>query len=293
MICELCPRRCGAERNENTGAGFCRMPAAPVIARAAKHYWEEPCISGESGSGAVFFSGCTLRCAFCQNMEISAGGFGRRVSAERLREIFEELIADGANNINLVSPTPYVPWILKALEKPLAAPVVWNTGGYERVGTLRALEGKVQIYLPDLKYVSPALSEKYSGAADYFEHASRAIREMFRQTGPYVIGDDGLMRSGVVIRHLMIPGELEETKRVIDWAAENFKSGDIKFSLMSQYTPRPDAKGSLARRVTGAEYRAACGYMRDCGIDDGFFQERRAAREEYTPPFDLTGVEKP
>lgn len=268
------------------------MPAAPVVARAAKHFWEEPCISGESGSGTVFFSGCTLRCVFCQNMEISSGGFGKRIDTSRLRGIFEELIADGANNINLVSPTPYIPWILKALDEPLPVPVVWNTGGYERAEILHSFAGKVQIYLPDLKYVSPELSQKYSGAGDYFEYAAPAIREMFSQTGKYVIGDDGLMRSGVIIRHLMIPGELEETKRVIDWVAENFESGDVKFSLMSQYTPRPGADGNLARHVTKAEYRAACGYMRDCGIDDGFLQERTAAREEYTPPFDLTGVER-
>lgn len=170
-------------------------------------------------------------------------------------------------------------------------PVVWNTGGYERAEILRSLAGKVQIYLPDLEQVT--LPELYSGAGDYFEYAAPAIREMSGQvTGRYAVGEDGLMRSGVIIRHLMIPGELEETKRVIDWVAENFESGDVKFSLMSQYTPRPEASGNLARHVTKAEYRAACGYMRDCGIDDGFLQGTHRGAGEYTPPFDLTGVEK-
>jgi len=289
MICELCPRRCGAERMENAGGGFCGMPAVPVVARAALHRWEEPVISGTRGSGAVFFSGCSLRCSFCQNREISAGGFGKPVTVERLRDIFRELAAQGAHNINLVTPTHFTPWIREALEENPGVPVVWNSGGYERVETLRSLAGKVDIYLPDLKYSGSALSSELSAAADYFDVATAAIEEMFRQTGPCVM-EDGLLRRGVVIRHLVLPGRLENTRRCIDWVARTFRPGEVLFSLMSQYTPQPGAAGLLARHVTAGEYRAAVEYMRNCGVTDGFCQERTSARAEYTPPFDLTGV---
>ena len=280
MICTLCPRRCGAVRTEERGEGFCGMPATPVVARAALHYWEEPAISGTKGSGTVFFSGCVLRCVFCQNGSISRENYGKAVTAARLREIFEELIAQGAHNINLVSPTPYVPAIREALKEPLPVPVVWNTGGYERVETLRSLEGKVQIWLPDLKYADSALAQRYSGAADYFPVATAAIEEMYRQVGDYVL-EDGLLRRGVVIRHLLLPGAL---------VAEHFRPGQVLFSLMSQYTPQPGAEGLLRRRVTGAEYRAALQYMENLGIVDGYCQDSSSAKEEYTPPFDLTGV---
>ena len=288
MKCELCPRRCGADRAK--APGFCGMGEQLKVARAALHYWEEPCISGKNGSGTVFFSGCTLGCVFCQNRNISAGGFGKEIDTARLREIFRELIAAGANNINLVSPTQFTPQILAALDEPPAVPVVWNTGGYERVETLRTLEGKVQIYLPDLKYVSPELSRRYSGAADYFETASQAILEMYRQTGPYRMEEDGLLRSGVVLRHMMLPGQLADTRRVIDWVAEQFAPGQVLFSLMSQYTPIEGVPAEINRTLTKAEYRAACAYMENCGVTEGFLQERTAAKEEYTPPFDLTGV---
>ena len=254
--CALCPRRCGAARRET--AGLCGMGAELKVARAALHYWEEPCISGCDGSGTVFFSGCTLRCVFCQNREISAGGFGQAISVERLREVFRELEAAGASNINLVSPTQFAPWIALALEEVPGIPVVWNTGGYERVETLRLLEGKVQIYLPDLKYVSAKWSRRCSGAADYFTWAAPAILEMFRQSGPYVVDEHGMLRRGVVIRHLMLPGGLAETKRVIDWVAAHFAPGEVLFSLMSQYTPIPGVPEELNRRVRQAEYRAAC-----------------------------------
>lgn len=289
MICTLCPRRCGALRTEDSGSGFCGMPELPVVARAMLHQWEEPCISGARGSGAVFFSGCVLGCVFCQNGRISRERFGKPVSAARLREIFEELIVQGAHNINLVSPTPYVPAVLQALEKPLPVPVVWNTGGYERVETLRALEGKVQIWLPDMKYADSDLAKAYSGAADYFETAAAAIREMHRQTGDWVI-EDGLLKKGVVIRHLLLPGALDNARAVMDWVAETFRPGQVLFSLMSQYTPQPGAEGLLARRVTGGEYRAALAYMRTVGILDGYCQDSSSAREEYTPVFDLSGV---
>ena len=289
MICNLCPRRCGAERTEETGGGVCGMPAGLRLARAGLHFWEEPCISGTHGSGAVFFSGCCLRCSFCQNRTISAGGFGKAVSMERLREIFQELVAQGAHNLNLVTPTHFTPWILEALDPAPPVPVVWNCGGYERVETLRTLEGKVQIYLPDLKYALEGPAAALSAAPDYFPVAREAILEMYRQTGPYEM-EDGLLKKGVVIRHLVLPGQMENTRRCIDWVAQTFRPGQVLFSLMAQYTPQPGATGPMARHVTRAEYAAAVAYMENCGITDGFTQERTSAREEYTPDFDLTGV---
>lgn len=290
MICTLCPRRCGAERTDTRAGGLCGMPAAPVVARAMLHQWEEPCLVGDHGAGCVFFSGCNLRCCFCQNGTISREGFGKPISVERLREIFRELIAQGAACLDLVTPTHFTPAILETLgDEEWPVPVVWNCGGYESVETLRLLEGKVQVYLPDLKYALPEPAKRYSGAEDYFERASAAILEMYRQTGPYVL-EDGRLKRGVVIRHLQLPGELENTRRCIDWVAETFRPGEVLFSLMSQYTPQPGAKGPLARHVTGAEYRAAVAYMENCGITDGYTQERTSAREEYTPDFDLRGV---
>ena len=278
-----------ARRDAQAGEGFCGLPAAPVVARAGLHFWEEPCVSGARGSGAVFFSGCVLRCVYCQNHAISHENFGKPVSVERLREIFWELIGQGAHNINLVSPTPFAPAIREALAEPLPVPVVWNTGGYERVETLRSLEGKVQVWLPDLKYVDSGLSRDLSGAADYFGAASAAIEEMVRQTGDYVL-EDGLLKKGVLIRHLMLPGRLENTKAVLDWVAETFRPGQVLLSLMAQYTPQPGAEGLLSRRVTGAEYRAALRSMENLGITDGYCQDAASARAEYTPDFDLTGV---
>jgi putative pyruvate formate lyase activating enzyme len=290
MICTLCPRRCGAERTDTRAGGLCGMPAASVVARAMLHQWEEPCLVGDHGAGCVFFSGCNLRCCFCQNGTISREGFGKPISVERLRDIFRELIAQGAACLDLVTPTHFTPAILEALgDEEWPVPVVWNCGGYESVETLRLLDGKVQVYLPDLKYALPEPAKRYSGAEDYFERASAAILEMYRQTGPYVL-EDGRLRRGVVIRHLQLPGELENTRRCIDWVAETFRPGEVLFSLMSQYTPQPGAKGPLARHVTGAEYRAAVAYMENCGITDGYTQERTSAREEYTPDFDLRGV---
>ena len=290
MICNLCPRNCGAERTETRGGGVCGMPSLPVVAKAMLHQWEEPCLVGEHGAGTVFFSGCNLRCAFCQNGVISQEGFGKTVSVERLRQIFRELIAQGAACLDLVTPTHFSCAVIEALgEENWGVPVVWNCGGYEKVETLQKLEGKVQVYLPDLKYAMAEKAKKYSAAEDYFEVATAAIREMFRQTGPYRL-ENGQLKRGVLIRHLLLPGELENTRRVIDWVAETFQPGDVLFSLMSQYTPQPGAVGNLARQVTRAEYRAAVSYMENCGIVDGFTQERTSAREEYTPDFDLSGV---
>ena len=289
MICTLCPRRCSAERTVEGGSGFCRMGTALRVARAGLHHWEEPPVSGTRGSGTVFFSGCTLRCVFCQNHRISAGGFGREISPARLRQIFCELIAQGAHNINLVTPTHFAPWILEALDEPLGVPVVWNCGGYESLDTLRMLEGKVDVYLPDLKYAEGELAARLSAAPDYFEVATAAIEEMVRQVGPVVL-EDGLIKRGVIIRHLMLPGKLPNTKACIDWVARTFRPGQVLFSLMSQYTPQPGAEGELGRTVRRSEYRAAAEYMVNCGITDGFLQEDSSAKPEYTPPFDLTGV---
>ena len=290
MICTLCPRLCRAERTEDRPGGVCAMPSTPVVARAMLHQWEEPCLVGEHGAGAVFFSGCNLRCSYCQNKPISQGGTGKPVSVSRLREIFQDLTAQGAACLDLVTPSHFTPAVLEALgDVPWPVPVVWNCGGYERVETLRLLEGRIQIYLPDLKYALPGPARAYSGAADYFDRASEAIREMFRQTGPYRM-ENGLLKSGVLIRHLLLPGELENTRRVIDWVSETFRPGEVLFSLMSQYTPQPGAEGRLARHVTRSEYRAAQTYMENCGVTDGYTQERTSAKEEYTPAFDLTGL---
>jgi putative pyruvate formate lyase activating enzyme len=291
MICNICPRRCGAERTETYGGGFCRMPAVPVIARAGLHLWEEPVLSGTRGSGAVFFSGCSLGCVYCQNHTISAEGVGKAVTTERLREIFHELIGQEAACLDLVTPTHFTGAVLEALgDGPWPVPVVWNCGGYERVETLKTLEGRVQIYLPDLKYALEKPARELSCAGDYFPVAAAAIDEMLRQVGPYRIGDDGLMKSGVIIRHLVLPGQLENTKAVIDYVSAHFPPHTVLFSLMSQYTPQPGAEGKLARKVTKAEYRAAERYMADCGIADGFTQERTSAKEEYTPDFHLQGI---
>ena len=290
MICNLCPRRCGAERMPDKAGGVCAMPTWPVAARAMLHQWEEPCLVGEHGAGAVFFSVCNLRCKFCQNGVISQEGYGKPITPRRLREIFEELVEQGAACLDLVTPTHFTDAVLEALgEERWPVPVVWNCGGYESVETLKRLEDRVQVYLPDLKYALTEPAKAYSGAADYPETAKAAILEMFRQTGPYRM-ENGQLKSGVLIRHLVLPGELENTKDVIDWVAETFRPGEVLFSLMSQYTPQPGAVGKLARKVTKAEYRAAERYMADCGIADGFTQERTSAKEEYTPDFHLQGI---
>ena len=290
--CSICPRACLAKRVETSGKGLCGMGLSPVVAKAMLHHWEEPCISFTKGSGAVFFSGCALNCVYCQNREISIDRFGKPVSAARLREIYYELIGQGAHNINLVNPTHFARCILDSLEDGLSVPVIWNSGGYDSAETLRQFEGKVQIYLPDMKYALSAPAARYSGAADYPDAAKCAISEMFRQTGPYHMGDDGLLISGVVIRHLILPKNLENTFRVIDWAAQTFSPGDVLFSLMSQYTPcgKLDEAPELQRQLSNEEYDAAIRYLEASGIEDGFFQELSSAKEEYIPDFDLSGI---
>lgn len=292
-FCNICPRKCNAERlplAEN-GEGFCSLGGAPRIARAALHFWEEPPISGENGSGTVFFSGCNLGCIFCQNKKISRGRFGKTVTPERLREIYEELINKGAHNINLVTPTHFADAVLASLEPKLSVPVVYNCGGYESVETLKKFEGKIQIYLPDMKYSDNVLAKKYSAAPDYFETAKAAVKEMYRQTGKYDIGDDGIMKKGVIIRHLILPGQLENTKKVIDWVKNEFAPGEVLFSLMSQFTPVEGCNtDELYRRLTKDEYSEIADYLFESGIEDGFMQELSSAKEEYIPPFDLEGV---
>ena len=291
MKCSICPRKCGAERTETVGNGVCAMPEAPVLARAALHMWEEPPISGTRGSGTVFFSGCSLKCVFCQNDEISHGNFGKPITVERLREIFFELIAQGAHNINLVNPTHFSHAIAKALAEPLPVPVVWNSGGYDEVNTLHALEGKVQIYMPDLKYLDSTAAERYSGAPDYPEKAAAAIREMVRQTGPYELDGDGLLKKGVLIRHLILPGRVKEAKVVMDFVAEQFPPHTVLFSLMSQYVPcgRAPEYPEINRRARSSEIRAAEEYFSALNLD-GFTQELLSATEGFIPDFDLTGV---
>lgn len=288
-LCSACPRKCGAVRGE-TGNGYCGMGADPVIARAAPHYDEEPIISGTGGAGTVFFSGCSLRCRFCQNYPISHEGFGKTVSVERLREIYFELIAQGVHNIDLVNPTHFAEAILESLEGGLPVPVVWNSGGYETVETIRRMEGHVQVYLPDLKYIDTVSAGRYSGAANYFEYAGPALREMLRQTGPVKLDENGVITSGTVIRHLILPGRAEESMRILDWISENMQGAWI--SLMAQYLPFGDVKGldALDRRLTEEEYESVVDHLMDLGLEDGFVQELSSSDEKYIPSFDLTGI---
>ena len=301
--CNLCPRLCHARRERAPGA--CGCGETVRVARAGLHFWEEPCLSGTRGSGAVFFSGCTLRCRFCQNAKVSLGGWGREVSGERLAEIFLELQEQGAHNVNLVTATQYVPQVIAALaraksglqesglQKPgLKIPVVYNCGGYERVETVRALKGSVDIFLPDLKYCDETLSARYAGAPDYIKAASEAVREMVAQAGPPVYDGEGMLQSGVIVRHLVLPGARRDSIRLLRWMEKNLPKGGFLLSLMSQYTPyrRDPDYPVLNRRLTTFEYRSVVEEACRLGLTDGYMQERTSAREEYTPPFDGTGV---
>lgn len=288
--CTLCPRRCGVDRTRGQ-LGFCKMPGQIHAARAGVHYWEEPVISGSFGSGAVFFSGCTLKCAFCQNYDISQENFGKPLTSAKLRAAFERLIDEGVQNVNLVTPTHFLPDILPALEPKLPVPVVYNCGGYESVETLRQLEGKIDVYLPDFKYSDNVLAKKLSSAPDYFETASAAILEMYRQVGKPVLEDDEMKR-GVLVRHLVLPGCVDNSLGVLDWVAEHFRSGDILFSLMSQYVPmgRAVEMPPFDRRITELEYDSVLSYMMLLGIEDGYTQDFSSAERGYTPSFDLTGL---
>lgn len=288
--CTLCPRACGVDRAAGQ-TGFCRMPGQVHAARAAAHYWEEPVISGSFGSGTVFFSGCTLRCGFCQNVQISRENFGKPLASTDLRRIFMKLIDEGVQNINLVTPTHFLPDILPALTPKLPVPVVYNCGGYESVETLRALEGTVDVYLPDFKYSDGALAGRLSAAPDYPEIAAAAILEMVRQTGPCEIVD-GELRRGTLVRHLILPGCVDNSLGVVDWFADHFPTGSVLFSLMAQYIPM----GPLAetppfdRPITADEYAAVESWMDLRGVKNGFCQDFSAARRDFIPPFDLSGL---
>lgn len=287
--CNLCPRACRVNRLAGK-TGFCGMGAEAVIARAALHHWEEPCISGTNGSGTVFFSGCTLRCVFCQNHRIAAERIGKAVSADALSERFLDLQTQGAHNVNLVTPTHFVPQIIEALDiarrDGLSIPVVYNTSGYETTETLRLLEGYVDIYLPDFKYITADAAKRYSGAADYPETARAAIREMVRQTGAAQFDSDGIMQCGVLIRHLLLPDEVQAAKDIVRELYHTY--GDrVYFSLMNQYTPMPQVRGTaLDRTVTDAEYDAWVDDAVAIGVENGFIQEGGAVGESFIPPFD-------
>ena len=294
--CALCPRRCGADRAAGQ-AGYCGAAGTLKVARAALHFWEEPCISGARGSGTVFFSGCALKCCYCQNYPISAESFGREITVERLAEIFLELQSQGAHNINLVTPGQWQPWIIAALDKAradgLRLPIVCNTGGYETVESVEGWRGYVDIWLADLKYVSPALSGRLSAAPDYFAAAKPAIEAMMAQAGRPVYDGAGIMQRGVILRHLALPGQTEDSFAVIDQMAawNDADPGCFVPSLMSQYTPfYKAAEAGIGRRITTYEYRRVVNYAVDRGLSTGYMQQKSSAREEYTPDFDLTGV---
>ena len=290
MICTLCPRNCGVERTAESGAGVCRMGTQPKIARAALHMWEEPCISGTRGSGAVFFSGCGLRCVFCQNEAISQQGEGKIVTPARLAEIFRELEAQGAHNINLVTAAHFVPAVLEALSlyRP-NIPIVYNSSGYESIETLRMLFGVVDIYLPDYKYIDPNMAAMLSGARDYPEVAFAAIAEMIRQTGAPVYDENGMMQRGTLIRHLVLPGLTGDSMKILTSIRDEFPG--IPVSLMGQYTPcgRALSMPGMDRKIKKKEYARVLAHMEAIGLD-GYRQELGSADGAFIPSFDETGV---
>lgn len=294
--CTLCPRKCRVDR-ENKIAGFCKETNLVRVSRAALHMWEEPCISGEDGSGTVFFSGCTLRCVYCQNHVISNGEVGKVIGIERLAEIFLELQAKNANNVNLVTPTHFVPQIIKALdlakEEGFYLPVVYNTGGYESVETLKMLEGYVDVYLPDFKYLNSEHAKKYSLAADYPEAAKEAIAEMVRQTGEPRLDERGIMTRGVIVRHLLLPGCLADAKKIVFYLYSTY-GNKIYMSLMNQYTPLEtldqERYPELSRRVSDRSYDKLIDYAIEIGVEQAFIQEGETAKESFIPPFTLEGV---
>lgn len=280
--CTLCPRQCGVDRS--TGErGFCGCPDTALVAKSMLHKWEEPALAGSGGSGAVFFGGCTLGCQYCQNAAISGGPVGKAMDSGELRQLLECLIAQGAENLDLVTPTQFLPTILPALSPRLGVPVVYNCGGYERVETLMALSGAVDIYLPDLKYADAGLAAALSGAADYFPVATSAIREMVRQTGPVRWEGERVVR-GTIIRHLILPGQIENSLRVLDWIGDTFSSGEVLVSLMRQYTPMGGLPAPFDRRVTEEEYDAVLSWMYLNGLE-GFTQEADSADVGFIPDF--------
>lgn len=291
MICNLCPRSCNAERNENEGFGFCKMPNLPVLARASRHIWEEPCIAGKGGAGAVFFSGCTLKCCFCQNYEISHLNNGKKITVERLAEIFEELQIESCSCIDLVNPTHFADCIISALKifKP-SVPVVYNSSGYDSVETLKKFDGFIDVYLPDIKYYDKEVSLKYASCPDYFEKTAKALLEMKRQTGECEF-ENGLMKKGLLVRHLVLPSNLNDSKKILLWIKENL-GADTFVSLMSQYTPFADAKKhkEINRKLFTAEYDKIVDYFFEIGLKNGFMQEKSSANTSFIPNFDNFGV---
>lgn len=292
--CSLCPRDCRVDRR--IGTGFCGCTHTIKAARAALHHWEEPCISGKNGSGTVFFSGCTLRCCFCQNSRISQEDFGKELTDKELADIFLNLQLQGAHNINLVTPTQYLPSIINALElvkDRLTIPIVYNCGGYESTDIVKALKEYIDIWLPDLKYFSPALSARYSKAPDYFDAASKAIKQMIAQTGTPRFSPDGtLMEQGVIIRHMVLPGAKADSIRLLHWMKEELPEGMFYVSLMSQYTPfyHSNEFPEINRRITSYEYNQVLDEAIHLGLEQGYMQKKSSAKEEYTPPFDLEGI---
>ena len=286
VLCNSCPRGCNALREDLKGFGFCRQGLLPKVSKACLHFWEEPPISGERGSGAIFFSGCTLKCVFCQNEEISQKDSGKIISIEELAKLYQILEEKGAHNINLVSPTHFVDAICKSFEiyRP-KIPVVYNTSGYETIETLKRLEGLVDIYLPDLKYISNDLSKRYSKAENYFENASKAIAEMVRQTGKPEFDDDSMLKKGTIVRHMVLPSNTKEAILVLNWLKNNFKD-DILVSLMGQYVPLANAHKyeEISRKLTSLEYEVVQDYLLDLDLD-GFVQDLSSADEDYVPDF--------
>ena len=294
VICSDCPRNCRVRRGDNAPGGVCGSPLLPRVIRAAPHYGEEPCISGTRGAGTIFFSGCNLRCVFCQNREISRKSVGRTLSVPELRTLMLRLRDQGVHNIELVTPTHFTRVIAEALDGlELGIPVVWNSSGYEKAETLRLLDGLVQVYMPDLKYLKSETAKRYSAAADYPEAATAAIDEMYRQRGAYQLDRDGLLQSGVLIRHLILPGRVSESMDVIDYVADRFPPGTVLFSLMSQYTPMPGLESfpELRRTVSSEENGNLIHYLHTRRLQDGFWQELSSVGEESIPLFDGSGLD--
>jgi putative pyruvate formate lyase activating enzyme len=292
--CVICPRRCGADRFVKPG--LCGVGERPRVARAALHHWEEPCISGMRGSGTVFFSGCPLKCCYCQNHEISTGASGKDISIERLAEIYLELQTQGAHNVNLVSPTHFARQIAAALrlakDGGLKIPIIWNSGGYDSLEGLSLVDGLVDIYMPDIKYMDAERSRRYSKAADYFSVASLAVIEMFRQAGPAVFDCEGILQSGLLIRHLVLPGGTLDSVTILDWIADHFDKESVVISLMSQYTPCHESAGypEINRRLTSLEYNRVLEHFHMLGFQYAYCQQRESAEASYVPAFDFDGV---
>lgn len=285
----LCPRNCGIDRTNNE-RGFCKSGVFPKVSRAALHFWEEPCISGEAGSGTVFFSGCNLQCVFCQNSKISNGEIGEEISTERLSELYLKLQDEGALNINLVTPTHYIPQIAESLDiakrKGLTLPVVYNTGGYEKASSIKLLDGYVDIYLPDFKYYNDKYAVKYSNAPEYFKFASESLAEMVRQTGTPKFDSNGILQTGTIVRHLMLPGLLFDSKKVIDYLYKTYKD-DIYISIMNQYTPMKSFTDfpELNKKISWEYYNCLIDYALELGIKNAFVQEKETADKSFIPDF--------